>query len=58
MQIKNLVHEIILLHMKYHANTLSIHKHKLESFTTSKTDRHLLRQKLRQRMSVMKTNTL
>ena len=27
-------------------------------FTTSKTDRHLLRQKVRQRISVMKTNTL
>ena len=27
------------------------------SFTTSKTDRHLLRQKVRQRISVMKTNT-
>ena len=26
-------------------------------FTTSKTDRHLLRQKVRQRISVMKTNT-
>jgi hypothetical protein len=31
--------------------------HKLESFTTSKTDRHLLCQKVRQRISVMKTNT-
>ena len=28
---------------------------KLESFTTSKMDCHLLRQKLRQRISVMKT---
>jgi hypothetical protein len=30
---------------------------KLESFTTSKTDRHLLRQKVRQKISVIKTNT-
>ena len=29
----------------------------LESFTTSKTDRHLLRQKVRQIISVIKTNT-
>ena len=35
-----------------------VHKHKLQSFTTSKTDRHLLRQKVRQRISVMKTNAL
>ena len=28
----------------------------LEVFTTSKTDRHLLRQKVRQIISVMKTN--
>ena len=30
---------------------------KLESFTTSKTDSHLLGQKVCQRISVMKTNT-
>jgi hypothetical protein len=30
---------------------------KLESFTTSKTDRHLLRQKVGQKISVIKTNT-
>ena len=30
---------------------------KLESFTTSKTDRHLLRKKVHQRISVTKTNT-
>ena len=29
---------------------------KLESFTTSKTDRHLLSRKVRQRISAMKTN--
>ena len=28
-----------------------------KAYTTSKTDRHLLRQKVRQRISVMKTNT-
>jgi hypothetical protein len=32
-------------------------KLKLEFFTTSKTDRHLLRQKVRQKISVIKTNT-
>ena len=32
-------------------------KHKWTFFTTSKTDRHLLCQKVRQRISVMKTNT-
>ena len=31
--------------------------HKRRFFTTSKTDRHLLRQKVCQRISVMKTNT-
>ena len=31
--------------------------YELESFRTSKTDRHSLRQKVRQRISVMKTNT-
>ena len=30
---------------------------KLESFTTSKTDRHLLCQNVRQKISVIKTNT-
>ena len=30
---------------------------KLESFTTSKTDRHLLRQEVCQNISVIKTNT-
>jgi hypothetical protein len=29
----------------------------LESFTTSKMDRHLLRQKFRQKISIIKTNT-
>ena len=37
---------------KRHTSTQS-----MESFTTSKTDRHLLCQKVRQRISVMKTNT-
>ena len=32
--------------------------YKLESFTMSKTDCHLLRQKVHQRISVMNTNTL
>ena len=32
--------------------------HELKFFTKSKMDRHLLRQKLHQRISVMKTNTL
>jgi hypothetical protein len=36
----------------------SLGNQKLESFKTSKTDHHLLRQKHRQRVSVMKTNTL
>ena len=31
--------------------------YKLETFTMSKTDRHLLRQKVRKRISGMKTNT-
>ena len=31
--------------------------HKWSIFTTSKTDRQLLRQQVRQRISVMKTNT-
>ena len=34
-----------------------IHKDELESFTMSKTDPHLLRQKVRQKISVNKTNT-
>ena len=36
---------------------LHMESHKQRFFTTSKTDRHLLRQKVRQRISVMKTNT-
>ena len=35
----------------------NINRLKLESFTTSKMDRHLLHQKVCQRISVMKTNT-
>ena len=31
--------------------------HKLESFTMSETDRHLLLQKFRQKISVIKINT-
>ena len=38
-------------------NIIKTQKEKLESFTMSKTDRHLLRQQVRQIISVIITNT-
>ena len=43
--------------MMWNWPAFTILDHELESFTTSKTDHHLLHQKVRQRISVMKTNT-
>ena len=37
---------------------MSYQQHKLESFTTSKTDHHLSHQKVHQRISVMKKKPL
>ena len=47
---------IVLIH-GIRPDFLEIHLPWVESFTTSKMDRHLLHQKNCQRISVMKTNT-
>jgi hypothetical protein len=46
-----------LLFTSYLKREISQRLHELESFTISKTDRHLLRQRVRQKISVIKTNT-